>query len=148
MPKLTIDLIPKSCWYSNVRSNVSKEVWDRLRRNSYRKANYRCEICDGVGAQHPVECHEVWVFNKQKKTQKLKKLISLCPACHEVKHFGRTEKIGKRLQALNHLCKINNWTKEEADAYISKVAREWEQRSRLTWKLDTSWLNENGLVDN
>jgi hypothetical protein len=30
--RLTVELVPSTCWYTNVRSNVSKAVWDRLRR--------------------------------------------------------------------------------------------------------------------
>ena len=28
--KLTIELVPSTAWYSNVRSNVSKEEWDKI----------------------------------------------------------------------------------------------------------------------
>ena len=55
-PRLTIELVPSTCWFSNVRSNISKQDWDRLRKETYKKANYRCEICGGVGRNHPVEC--------------------------------------------------------------------------------------------
>ena len=31
-PMLTIELIPRSCWFSNIRSNVSKQDWAALRK--------------------------------------------------------------------------------------------------------------------
>jgi hypothetical protein len=47
--KLTIELVPKTSWYSNVRSNVSKDEWDKIKKKCYIKANYKCEICNGIG---------------------------------------------------------------------------------------------------
>jgi len=57
--RLTVELVPSTCWYTNVRSNVSKAVWDRLRRRVATDAGKSCEICGGRGGRWPVECHEV-----------------------------------------------------------------------------------------
>ena len=76
--KLTIELVPSTSWGNNLRSeaNLSKDRWDTLRRQSYRKAGYRCEICSEKGPTHPVECHEIWHYDDETKTQTLKGLIS------------------------------------------------------------------------
>jgi 5-methylcytosine-specific restriction endonuclease McrA len=46
---LTIELVPKTAWYTNVRSNVSKKEWDRIRKKSYQNAGHVCEICGDTG---------------------------------------------------------------------------------------------------
>lgn len=61
--RLTVELVPRTSWYSNVRSNVLPGVWDRLRRPVFGRARSRCEICGGRGPAHPVECHEVWEYD-------------------------------------------------------------------------------------
>ena len=43
--KLTIELVPSTAWFTNVRSEVSKAKWDKIRRKSYKHADYKCEIC-------------------------------------------------------------------------------------------------------
>ena len=43
---LYIDLIPSSCWFTNVRSCVHPRDWDRLRRHVYERVNNRCECCN------------------------------------------------------------------------------------------------------
>lgn len=68
---LTIELVPSTSWYSNVRSMVKPEEWDILRRISYKEAQYRCKICHGQGTKHPVECHEIWEYDDAKHTQTL-----------------------------------------------------------------------------
>ena len=88
--KLGINLIPKSSWYKNLRSEFSKKRWDVLRKECYKKANYICEACGGKGDKWPVECHEVWDFSKI-GIQKLIRLIALCPLCHKCQHPGCTE---------------------------------------------------------
>src|SRR5437868_2741641 len=54
--RLTVELVPKSCWYSNVRSNVTEAQWDYLRRVVYKRAGWICEICGGHGDTYPVAC--------------------------------------------------------------------------------------------
>ena len=66
--KLTIELVPQTSWYTNVRSNVSKEQWDVIRKKCYAQANNVCEICGDTGKnqgyKHNVECHEIWEYNE------------------------------------------------------------------------------------
>jgi transposase-like protein len=137
---LTIELVPKTCWYSNVRSHVTKEEWDRLRKIVYREAGNVCEICGGVGRRWPVECHEVWRYNDEAHVQKLERLIALCPACHEVKHIGLAGVRGHQAQALAHLAKVNGWSKEDAKLYLEACFEQWSRRNRHEWKLDISYL--------
>lgn len=36
-PKLTIELVPKTCWFSNVRSNVTPSQWNKLKKYQVKK---------------------------------------------------------------------------------------------------------------
>ncbi len=138
--KLTIELVPKTAWNINVRSEVSKEQWNILRKKTYQSANYKCEICSGKGSKWPVECHEIWSYDENTKIQKLERLIALCPNCHLVKHYGRAEATGDGQKALKHLMKINQWTKHDAELYIEYVFELWMKRSQHKWTLDLSFL--------
>ena len=42
---LFVDLVPSSCWFSNVRSCVDQRDWERLRRMITNRADRRCEVC-------------------------------------------------------------------------------------------------------
>jgi hypothetical protein len=145
MKKLEIELVPKTCWFSNVRSHVSKGEWDRLRNDVYHKANYVCEICGGVGSKHPVECHEIWHYDDETHTQRLDGLIALCPSCHGVKHIGLAGMKGDIGEAVAHLARVNGWKMLEAEKYVSAALRIWKERSQHEWKLDLSWLEQHGI---
>ena len=139
--KLCIELVPESCFWSNLRSNLPKKVWDRLRKEIYQRAGYRCEICGGKGRKWPIECHEVWHYDDETHIQKLVGLKGLCPSCHSVKHFGLS-----RIRGIDdQLLRVNGWTAGETDGYISDVFEEWEARSQHAWKLDVSWLDTVGV---
>lgn len=138
--ELTIELVPQSCWYSNVRSNVSKETWDTLRKQVYRRADYHCEICGGQGDNWPVECHEIWYYDDKRKVQRLEGLIALCPSCHEVKHIGLAGSRGRGSAAAAHLARVNGWSERQARRYIVAAFELWEKRSGYEWALDLSWL--------
>ena len=45
---LFVDLVPSSCWFSNVRSCVDQRDWERLRRMITNRADQRCEVCQRV----------------------------------------------------------------------------------------------------
>jgi hypothetical protein len=138
--RLTVELVPKTSWYNNVRALVDEPTWGRIRRRVYREAGYRCEICGGKGPEHPVECHEVWRYNDRTRVQLLVRMIALCPACHEVKHLGLANVQGKGAYARGHLVRVNGWTLEQADAYITEAFGVWAQRSGGPWTLDLEGL--------
>lgn len=139
-PKLTVELVPSTCWFSNVRDHVSTETWDRLRKHTYKQANYRCEVCGGKGSAHPVECHEIWHYDDKNKQQKLIGLIALCPSCHQVKHIGLAKMRGKGEVAKHHLAQVNQWTLKQTETYLKEVWKLWKERSKHQWKLDLTWL--------
>lgn len=144
-PALTVELVPQSQWGLNLRSELSSGEWNRLRRSVYKDADYKCEICGGVGPKHPVECHERWDYNEETKTQTLVGLIALCPPCHEVKHIGRSMSIGKGSLALAHLMEVNGWDEDETTLYVEGAFEVWERRSAEDWTLDISWMQHRGV---
>lgn len=132
--KLTIELVPSTAWYKNVRSEIPDD-WDTIRKKAYKKANYKCEICGGVGDKWPVECHEVWNYDDNLKTQTLEGFIALCPMCHKAKHLGLAHNNGELGVVAEHLKKVNNISTVEVSQYIEEVFRIWEERSKHPWKL-------------
>ena len=145
--RLTVELVPSTCWYTNVRSNVSKAVWDGLRRQVAAEAGQRCEICGERGRRWPVECHEVWHYDDDTKVQRLERLVALCPACHEVKHAGLASKRGRLEAVITRLATVNGWTVDDAALYLEAVFEQWAGRSRHQWTLDISVLQSRYGVD-
>lgn len=145
--KPTIELVPRTCWWSNLRSVLPRSDWDQLRRAAYRSADYRCELCGGVGPTHPVEAHERWVYDDDRRIQRLDGLWALCPDCHSVKHLGRTMAVssdgGRR--ALAHMATVNGWSMDDATAYAEASFEVWALRSQHEWTLDLDWLVDQGV---
>jgi hypothetical protein len=144
--KLTIELVPSTSWYSNVRSNVTKSEWDTIRKKSYDLADNKCEICGSTGLKqgykHRVECHEVWHYNDLLEIQTLTRLISLCPNCHKSKHVGLARIKNQEHIVINQLSTINNISTTEAINYINESFNIWQQRSSKNWELDITYLDE------
>lgn len=169
-PRLTIELVPQTAWYTNVRSNVTPADWELCKRFVRDRSNDRCEVCGSRGKRWPVECHEVWSYDidivhrpplvaryveagdglptaetpvgHPVRVQRLTGLIALCPSCHEVKHIGRAEAMGNLERALKHLATVNGWTYSLARQYAIGAFREYRERSRYQWALDISYLSE------
>lgn len=145
MSRLSIELVPATCWYTNVRSNVSRKDWERCKDFVKERSGRRCEICGGVGSRYPVDCHEIWAYDDERQVQTLVGLIALCPACHEVKHLGRAMRLGNGDRAIAHLCRVNGWSPTRAEAYCMKVFQIWRLRSQMQWTLDISYLKQLGI---
>lgn len=142
--KLTIELVPKTAWYSNVRSNVTTSEWDTIRKKSYNLADNKCEICGDVGTnhgyRHKLECHEIWEYNDETHVQKLVGLISLCPFCHKVKHPGLAKMNGEEEIVYKQLLKVNGMNRFEAMRYVGEAFAVWTERSKHQWTLDIEFL--------
>lgn len=141
---ITIELVPSTAWWANVRSNVSRAEWDKIRFKAYDNAKGVCEICGekgkNQGYSHDLECHEIWEYIIPEYIQKLTGFIALCPECHTVKHPGLANIKGRTEVVFRKLCKVNNITRAEARQYIVDAFRVWKKRSEHTWTLDISLI--------
>lgn len=143
--RLTVELVPRTCWFSNVRSEVSAEVWKRIRRDVSQAAGNCCEICGGRGPKWPVECHEVWHYDDEARIQTLKGFQALCPNCHAVKHIGYASSKGIGALIRRHLAKVNGWALSDVELYLEYCFEVWMRRSSYDWKLDISLLSAYGV---
>ncbi|MBX9919371.1 MAG: DUF2510 domain-containing protein [Mycolicibacterium frederiksbergense] len=142
---LFVDLIPTSCWFTNVRSCVAPGDWDRLRKMIYRRADQKCEACGtgrDVDTGTQLEAHERWHYDAATRVQRLMRLVCLCTWCHESTHFGFAEIRGHRERALMQLVAVNGWTRDLAEHHVRRAFSEWERRSRVSWTLDLSILQD------
>ena len=151
MARLGVELVPATCWYSNVRSLLPTSEWDRLRKLSYEHANYKCEICGGSGLdqgyKHPLECHEIWNYNDRTKVQKLDGLVSLCPWCHLCKHIGRANAMGYQAIAFAHMENVNDWDHKKVVTHVAQEFEIFQERSKHEWVIDLTILSEQFGVD-
>ena len=136
---LYVDLIPQSAWNSNVRSMVSTQDWDRVRKMVYERANYHCEVCHTY-AKGSLDAHERWDYSNP-PAQRLRRLLALCKNCHLATHFGYATTAGKEHQALQHLQTVNNWSAEDATRHVQEAYRVWAIRSAEDWDQDISLLS-------
>jgi len=141
-PRLSIEMVPQTAWFKNVRSAVRPRDWDNIRRKVYQRASFCCQICGGQGSRHPVEAHEIWDYDDENHVQKLDRVIALCPACHRVKHMGFSRSQGLEAEAELHLARVNGWTLKQARTYIDQSFTQWTKRSQVNWTMDMEHLED------
>ena len=139
--KLEFELVPDSCWYSNLRSILSPAQWDMVRREAYSRANGKCMIC-GEAAKH-LEAHERWIYDEENGIQKLDTVIAVCKSCHEVIHIGRTSLLGGEERASAHFMKVNGCSYSEYRKALGEANEAHRRRNKVPeWKLDLSYLKK------
>ena len=137
--KLNFELVPDSCWYSNLRSILSPSQWDFVRKDAYARADGRCSVCGAPSRR--LEAHERWEYDEQNHIQKLVDVVALCHGCHEVVHIGRTQLLGGEERALKHFMKVNGCTYAEYRRALGEANEAHRRRNLIPeWRLDISWL--------
>jgi len=141
--KLSIELVPKTSWYNNLRDILTSSEWEQCKKYSKQQSNGVCIICGGKGEQWATECHEEWKYDDKTNIQSLSNILALCPKCHLVKHIGYAQISGKYKIAFEQFKKINEIKNNSiANDYIEGVFELWSRRSSKKWKVNISYLLE------
>ena len=144
--RLYVDMIPSSCWLTNVRSSVSADDWKRISLGVKQRAHRHCEAChapaDGANKVY-LEAHERFAYVDG--VQVLRRLVCLCTRCHGATHFGHATARGLEQEARTHLMAVNGWNGAELEAHIRSAFAVWSERSRQQWGLDLSILTAAGV---
>ncbi len=137
---LNFELVPDSCWYSNLRSLLSKAQWEFIKKDARERANGRCMICGRKSTR--LETHEQWVYDENTNTQILSDVKAICPDCHRVIHFGLTSlRFDDTKRYENHFIKVNNCTYSDFKAQLNKANIDHQRRNLVDeWKLDLQYL--------
>ena len=138
--KLVFELVPESCWCSNLRSQLPKEAWDVIRKRAYARAGGRCMICGAPTSR--LEAHERWAYDDRTHIQSLKDIVAVCRSCHEVIHIGRTQLVGREREAIAHYTKVNGCTYADYRKALGEATALHRERSRHEWQLDIGRLKE------
>ncbi len=139
--KLNFELVPDSCWYSNLRSILSPAQWDIVRREAYARAGGRCMICGAPSKR--LEAHERWSYNEVNAVQKLEDVVAICKQCHEVIHIGRTQLMGREREASEHFMKVNNCSYADYRKALGEANAAHIRRNKIPeWSLDLTYLKK------
>lgn len=147
MFKLNFELVPDGCWYSNLRSLLSKKQWDFLKADAKARANGKCAICGKKTVR--LEAHERWSYNAKNSIQKLQDVVAVCKDCHNVIHMGRTALLGNEERAEKHFMKVNNCSYAEYRKALGKANETHQKLNAVSeWKLDLTWLKRYIVEEN
>ncbi len=139
LKKLNFELVPDSCWYSNLRTLLSKKQWDFLRADAKERAQGKCMICGRKTIR--LEAHERWSYDEKTATQKLEDIVAVCHDCHAVIHIGRTQLKGDIAHAEKHYMKVNKCSYVEMRKELGVANEIHCRRNKISeWKLDLSYL--------
>ncbi|KKQ51905.1 HNH endonuclease [Candidatus Woesebacteria bacterium RIFCSPHIGHO2_01_FULL_39_17] len=138
--KLIIELVPASSWNQNLRSLLKPQMWEKLRKEVYKKHNYKCAICKSGGR---LQAHEVWEYDDKNHIQKLVDLVALCSKCHAVKHIGlagiqASEGKLNYDNLIKHFMKVNNCGRDVFEKHQTEAFKKFDERSCYEWSTDFS----------
>ncbi|POZ51179.1 DUF5710 domain-containing protein [Methylovulum psychrotolerans] len=142
--QLFVDLIPKSCWFTNVRYCIAEDDWNRLRKIIYQRANNVCECCGELNGKW-LEAHERWSYDDKNKIQKLERLIALCKDCHTSTHLGYAQIKGLGEYAVQHLQKVTGFNNKQLQEHIDRAFETWRERSVNEYTLDLRLITNSGI---
>jgi hypothetical protein len=142
---LLCELVPSSCWYSNLRDLVKSADWKKIQEYTFSRSNHICEICSSKSENRSIDCHEVWGYQNigNINVQILIRTIGLCDKCHLLgKHYGLAQVHGRGEEARAHQTLINDWPSKLNDTMINRTIDLFNERSEIEWHLDMYWIGE------
>lgn len=136
--KLTMELVPTTSHYDNLRKRIPKAEWDRIRKKVYADYGHKCGIC---GSEGRLNCHEIWEYDDEKHIQRLRGFIALCDLCHHVKHFALSTILAEQgkldiERVIEHFMKLNNCSVKDFESYVREVDEKLKERSKYQWHVD------------
>ena len=138
----------------NPRNMLNKEEWDKLRKKTYKDANYTCEICGCKGKKHPVEAHERMDYDFDNLTQYFDGMIALCPTCHQIVHWSQNNFLLNDGKITKEMFEKQQKEKKEKIDKVNKNSKYKEYKEIKTppwhgkaWKSDFSKLLEYDWID-
>jgi hypothetical protein len=135
---LTIELVPSTSWYSNVRALVSRRDWDIIRLATYAAYNNICATTNCGDNTGHLNCHEIWEYDDAAHMQTLRGFVALCSLCHHVKHLGYAETLADEgklsmVSVMEHFMKVNKCDIKEYDRARTAAFKQWRERSKHEW---------------
>jgi hypothetical protein len=142
MPRLTVELIPRTTWGVNVRSQ-EPALWGRIRKEALRRNGRRCASCRNP-PKRLFHVHEQFAYDDQRHVQQLVGFEVLCETCHAVKHAGRTINTtpGGLQLVLRALADANGWDQATCEAHLYLAFEVWEVRSQHGWYVDLRYAHD------
>ncbi|MFE3058409.1 hypothetical protein [Nocardia sp. NPDC059236] len=128
---------------------MDRKIWDALRIPVCTATGNRCEICgDQVirnGRIGRPDCHEKWIFEFH-PDRPIQRLIALCPGCHQVQHSGLARVKGREQEVIERLCRLNRWSRRQAELDLNRSTARCTHRDRFNWDLDLSALHGRLII--
>ena len=118
--KLRIEPIPNSSWGISLANKLPLDEWDKIRREVYYRAKYKCDICGAPGTN----CHEVWSYNSKACIQRLVGMGNRCDKCHDIHHWGRSKAVKTKKyqeELIRHWCSINGKKRKDFFIYEKEI---------------------------
>ena len=137
--KLNFELVPDSCWYSNLRSILSKKQWDFIRQDAKERAGGKCMICGRKTDR--LDAHERWSYNQENAVQTLEDVVAVCKSCHALIHIGLTQLRGGEENAEKHFLRVNKCTYADYRKALGEANELHQKLNQIPeWKLDLTYL--------
>ena len=137
--KLTIELVPETSWYDNLRKLMPKTAWDKLRKTVYAECSHKCGVCGAANGR--LHCHEMWEYDEERHKQRLVGFTALCGLCHLVKHIGLAAALAEEgaldyKKIVKHFMKVNGCNRRTFEEYREWAFAQWDERSQYKWQVE------------
>ncbi len=139
--KIKFELVPDGCWGYNLRSILSKEQWDYIKKYVKSKSGGKCTVCGAKSSR--LDAHEKWRYDGESATVILEDIIAVCRDCHNAIHMNRTLLCGNGERAENHYMAVNGASYAEYREALGKANEIQRKLNSISeWKLDMSALTK------
>lgn len=106
---ITMPNVPRPLHGLPPRKIMGQTAWDRMRKQCYYNAHYKCEVCGAEPPKGQLHAHELYTIDYMEGTSTFNRCIAICKQDHDFIHSGRLltlYKQGNPLYPKNYLLEV------------------------------------------
>lgn len=134
--RLQVELVPGTCWGSDLSTLMSERSWQALRMRAAEDAVYVCRCCGSDGGEHPLATNERWAYDDELHVQRLVEMLTLCWKCRAVFRYQESAEHRWERACEAWLREVNGWDHATADHYVEQMCNICCSREHFEWALD------------
>jgi hypothetical protein len=136
--RLEVELVPRTAWGKNLRTQLPRREWEKIRTNVCAYQGNKCGICEAEGR---LICHEIWEYDDRNHVQKLTGFMAVCHMCNNVIHLGHATVLAARgkvdmSRVEEHFMKVNDCDLQTFRKHALEAGLQCMERSKHQWRLD------------
>jgi len=115
-----------------------KTWWDRKRKGAYARFDGKCWACGAECPQRGLQAHEIYDYDYERRSAKLREIVALCPGCHSFIHDQFSEVWARQYRTTEKRKRVRRHAEAMDQRFCilkkNRLMEKWHHKDDAYWK--------------